>query len=386
MSTIDHKVYMRQALDLAHSVWGTTHPNPMVGSVLVEDGKIVGQGATAPDGGPHAERLALLNRGKKPRVGATLYVTMEPCSTKGRTGACTDAIIAAGLKKVVVGTIDPNPAHAGRGLEALRAVGIKVTSGVLEDECSDLNLIYNHWITTGSPLLAAKTATTLDGRIACRTGDSRWITGEVSRADVMRWRRVFPAIAVGAGTLLHDNPRLTSRIEGAEEWCPVRFVFDGLLRTVNDKTLPAVYSDEFRDRTIVVTTTHGGMGYVRKLRDMGVKVWVLPSDSQRVRLPDFREKCAEAKITGVYFEGGSDLLSQLLRDAQIDYLFSYRAPMILGDDRAKPMMKGLRTEKLIQAVRLTGVKHRVLGDDMLARGKVVYPEKLFIDETVFSLR
>jgi diaminohydroxyphosphoribosylaminopyrimidine deaminase/5-amino-6-(5-phosphoribosylamino)uracil reductase len=353
---------------------------------LVEDGKIVGEGATAPVGGPHAERLALLTRGNKPRPGAVLYVTLEPCSTEGRTGACTEAIKAAEIKTVVVGTTDPNPAHAGRGLELLRAAGIEVISGVLEAECRDLNLIFNHWITTDTPLLAAKTATTLDGRIACRTGDSRWITGEVARADVMRWRRLFPAIAVGAGTLMHDNPRLTSRIAGREEWCPVRFVFDGLLRTVTDRNLPAVYTDEFKERTIVVTTPHGGMGYVRKLKDMGVGVWVLSSTTQRVAWPDFRRKCADERIAGVYFEGGAQLLSQLLRDAQIDYLFSYRAPMILGDDRAKPMMNGLRTEKLVNAVRLTEVHHNVLGDDMLARGRVVYPEKLFVDETVFSLR
>ncbi|MCC6415869.1 MAG: bifunctional diaminohydroxyphosphoribosylaminopyrimidine deaminase/5-amino-6-(5-phosphoribosylamino)uracil reductase RibD [Opitutaceae bacterium] len=376
---------MRRALELARGVWGTTHPNPMVGAVVVEEGKIVGEGATAPDGGPHAERLALLARGKTPRPGAVLYVTLEPCSTEGRTGACTDAIIAAGIKTVIVGAIDPNPAHAGRGLEVLRAAGIEVISGVLEAECRDLNLIFNHWITAGTPLFAAKTATTLDGRIACRTGDSRWITGAAARADVMRWRRLFPAIAVGAGTLLHDNPRLTSRIEGREEWCPVRFVFDGLLRTVTDRNLPKVYTDEFKQRTIVVTTGHGGMGYVRKLKDMGVNVWVLPSDTQRVRWGEFRRKCAEERIAGIYIEGGAQLLSQLLRDAQIDYLFSYHAPIILGDDRAKPMMSGLRTEKLAQAVRLDDVRHDVLGSDTLLRGRVVYPDKLFADETVFSL-
>lgn len=376
---------MRRALERAHGVWGTTHPNPMVGAVIVEDGQIVAEGATAPDGGPHAERLALLARGKPPRPGATMYVTMEPCSTEGRTGACTDAIISSGLKRVVVGTTDPNPAHAGHGLQVLRDAGIEVTTGVLEGPCRDLNLIFNHWITTGTPLLAAKTATTLDGRIACRTGDSRWITGEPARADVMKWRRLFPAIAVGAGTILQDNPRLTARVAGEAEWCPVRFVFDGLLRTVTDKAMPAVYTDEFHERTIVVTTSHGGMGYVRKLRDLGVQVWVLPSNTQRVSFADFRAKCAEARISGVYFEGGAQLLSQLLRDRQIDYLFSYRAPMLFADDRAKPMLNGLRTEKLAQAIRLTDVHHAVIGDDMLARGRVTYPEKLFVDETVFSL-
>ncbi|MFI5355910.1 MAG: bifunctional diaminohydroxyphosphoribosylaminopyrimidine deaminase/5-amino-6-(5-phosphoribosylamino)uracil reductase RibD [Opitutales bacterium] len=385
MSEADPTVFMQRALELARSVWGTTHPNPMVGAVLVENGQIVGEGATAPDGGPHAERLALLARGKPPRPGATLYVTMEPCSTTGRTGACTEAIIASGLKRVVAGTVDPNPAHAGRGFEVLRAAGIEVTSGVLEAECRDLNLIFNHWITTGSPLLAAKTATTMDGRIACRTGDSRWITGEEARADVMRWRRLFPAIAVGAGTVMHDNPRLTARIAGQPEWCPIRFVFDGLLRTVTDRSMPTVYTDEFRERTIVVTTPHGGMGYVRKLRDLGVQVWVMPTPTQRVGTTEFRAKCAEARLSGVFFEGGAQLLSELLRERQIDYLYSYRAPLLFADDRAKPMLNGLRTEKLANAVRLADVRFAVLGDDILTRGRVAYPEKMFADETVFSL-
>jgi len=386
MSTIDHEGPMRRALELAKTVWGTTHPNPMVGAVIMEKGKVVGEGATAPDGGPHAERLALAQLDKTPRPAATLYVTMEPCSTPGRTGACTDAIMAAGVARVVIGCIDPNPEHAGRGIEILRAAGIEVVDGVLAAECRDLNLIFNHWITTKKPLLAAKTATTLDGRIACRSGESRWITSEVARADVMRWRRLFPAIAVGTGTVMKDNPRLTSRIAGVDEWCPLRFVFDGLLRSVSHRNMPAVYTDEFRERTVVVTTPHGGMGYVRKLEDLGVKVWCLPSETQQVNLADFRDKCAEERISGVFVEGGSQLLSQLLRDRQIDYLFSYRAPMLMADDRAKPMLNGLRTEKLAHTIRLAEVSNAVLGDDVLTRGKVVYPETMSVDETVFSVR
>ncbi|MCW5550046.1 MAG: bifunctional diaminohydroxyphosphoribosylaminopyrimidine deaminase/5-amino-6-(5-phosphoribosylamino)uracil reductase RibD, partial [Opitutaceae bacterium] len=306
--------------------------------------------------------------------------------THGRTGACTDAIIASGIKRVVIGATDPNPAHAGRGLEVLRAAGIEVTAGVLAEECADLNLIFNHWITAGGPLLAVKSAVTLDGHIACRTGESRWITGEEARADVMRWRRLFPAIAVGAGTILKDNPQLTARLPGAEPWCPVRFVFDGLLRSVTDKNLPQVYTDAHRDRTIVVTTPHGGMGYVRKLRDLGVQVWCLPSPTQRVNFADFRRKCAEERISGVYFEGGPQLVSQMLRDRQIDYLFIYRAPMLLADGKARDMFDGLRTERLADAVRMQAVRHSRHGDDMLTRGRVVYPERMFVDETVFSLR
>ena len=376
---------MRRALELARSVWGTTHPNPMVGTIIVEDGQIVGEGATAPDGGPHAERLALLARGKPPRPGATMYVTLEPCSTHGRTGACTEAIIAAGIKHLVVGATDPNPAHAGKGFEVLRAAGIEVLTGVLERECTDLNLIFNHWIEHG-PLLAAKAAMTLDGKIACRTGESRWITNEASRADVHRWRRLFPGIAVGAMTVLKDNPRLTARCEGEAEWCPWRFVFDGLLRTVVDKNLPKVFTDEFRDRTIVVTTPHGGLGYVRKLRNLGIKVWCIESASQRVAFSDFRKKCAEERIAGVMFEGGAQLISELMRARQLDYLYVYRAPVLFADDKAKNAFSGLRPEHLDQAVRLTDVRHHTFGDDAMMRGRVTYPDKMLIDETVFSLR
>jgi diaminohydroxyphosphoribosylaminopyrimidine deaminase/5-amino-6-(5-phosphoribosylamino)uracil reductase len=386
MSAAEHEVFLRRALGLARGVWGTTHPNPMVGALIVEDGHVVAEGATAPDGGPHAERLALLARGKPPRPGATLYVTMEPCSTHGRTGACTDAIIASGIKRVVVGATDPNPAHAGKGFAVMRAAGIEVIEGVLGQECTDLNLIFNHWITTGGPLLAAKAASTLDGKIACRTGESRWISNEASRADVHRWRRLFPAIAVGAMTVLKDNPRLTARQAGVPEWCPWRFVFDGLLRTVVDKSLPAVFTDEFRERTIVVTTPHGGLGYVRKLRDLGIQVWLLESPTQRVSFADFRKKCTEERIAGVYFEGGSQLVSELVRAKQLDYLFNYRAPVLFADDKAKSVFSGLRPERVDQGVRLADVRHETFGEDALLRGRVVYPEKMPIDETFFGVR
>jgi diaminohydroxyphosphoribosylaminopyrimidine deaminase/5-amino-6-(5-phosphoribosylamino)uracil reductase len=386
MSAAEHEVFMRRALELARSVWGTTHPNPMVGAVIVEEGHIVAEGATAPDGGPHAERLALLARGKTPRPGATLYVTLEPCSTHGRTGACTEAIIASGLKRVVVGATDPNPAHAGRGFEVLRAAGIEVIPGVLARECEEINLVFNHWITKGEPLLAAKVASTLDGKLACRTGESRWITNEASRADVHRWRKLFPGIAVGAMTILKDNPRLTARLPGQPEWSPWRFVFDGLLRTVVDKNLPGVFTDEFRERTIVVTTPHGGLGYVRKLRDMGIKVWTFESATQRVPFAEFRKKCAEERIAGVLVEGGAQLISELVRAKQLDYLFAYHAPVLLADDKAKSIFSGLRPEKLEHAVRLADVVHENFNGDLLMRGRVVYPEKLLIDETVFSVR
>lgn len=385
MNGDDHAGFMRRALAAARRGWGDTHPNPLVGAVLVERGEVVAEGHHARAGEAHAEVSALRALGRRPKRGAVLYVTLEPCCTHGRTPPCTEAITAAGLEHVVVGATDPNPAHAGRGFEVLRAAGVEVVTGVLAEECADLNLIFHHVMATGRPLLAAKAGVTLDGKVATRTGDSRWITGAAARENAHAWRRYFPAIAVGAGTVRADNPRLTARTGGAE-WCPWRFVFDGLLRTVLDKAMPAVYTDEFHERTIVVTTPHGGMGYARKLNAMGVKTWVLASNTPKVNFADFRRRCLEEGIHGVFFEGGALLLSELLQARELDYLFSYHAPVLLADDKGRSILRGLRTETLAQAIRLERVRHEVHGDDMLLRGFVRYPEKLFVDEAALNRR
>jgi len=373
---------MRRCLELARRAWGDTHPNPMVGAAIVEDGVIVAEGWHARAGEAHAEVAAIRALGRAPKPEARLFVTLEPCCTHGRTGPCTEAIIAAGIRYVVVGTTDPNPEHAGRGLDALKAAGVTVETRVLMDECDDLNLIFNHWITRRTPLVAAKIATTLDGRIATRTGESKWITSAIARQDVMRWRRLFPTIAVGAGTALRDRPRLTARIEGEPEWCPLRLVFDGRMRLAGERELPALYTDEFHERTIVVTSDQGGSGYIRRLEAAGVRCWILPSIHGRTSLAAFRAHCAAEGITGVYVEGGAELLSGFLQAREIDYLFAYRAPLFLADQRALPAMRGLRTERLNQGVRLERVRHASVGDDQLMRGHVVYPGKLSIDETV----
>lgn len=385
MKGLDHEWFMRRAIAVARRGWGDTHPNPLVGALIVERGEVVAEGHHARAGEPHAEVNALRALGRKPRTDATLYVTLEPCCTHGRTPPCTEAIIAAGLKRVVVGAVDPNPAHAGHGIDLLRGAGIEVVTEVLAADCADLNLIFEHWITTGRPLFAAKSGATLDGKVATRNGDSRWITGEAARANAHLWRRYFPAIAVGAGTLRADNPRLTARLPGAE-WCPWRFVFDGLLRSVLDKAMPSLYTDEFRERTIVVTTPHGGLGYVRKLNAMGVKTWVIPGQSPRVKFSDFRQRCAAEGITGVFFEGGAQLLSELLQARELDYLFCYHAPVLFADDKGKSILRGLRTETLANAVRLERVRYEVHGDDALMRGHLRYPEKMFVDEAAFTRR
>jgi diaminohydroxyphosphoribosylaminopyrimidine deaminase/5-amino-6-(5-phosphoribosylamino)uracil reductase len=375
---------MRRCLELARRAWGETHPNPMVGAAIVEDDAIVAGGFHTRAGAPHAEIEALNALGRPPKPGAKLFVTLEPCSTHGRTPPCTEAIIAAGIRYVVVGAIDPNPAHAGRGLDVLKAAGVTVETRVLSHECEDLNLLFNHWIAKHTPFLAAKFATTIDGRIATRTGESKWITGEAARADVMQWRRLFPAIAVGAGTAVRDAPRLTARIEGVAEWCPVRFVFDGILRTAMERDLPSLYTDEFRGRTVVVASQNAGSGYIRRLEGAGVRVWPLPGAAGRVSFAAFREQCAAERITGVLVEGGAHLISDMLHERELDYLFAYRAPVLFADDRAPSVLRGLRTERLDQAVRLERVRHAAFGDDELMRGFIALPGKLSVDETVFG--
>ena len=385
MSAPRHERFMRRAIELAVRAWGRTHPNPMVGAVLVERGRIVAEGFHEAAGRPHAEREALAALGRAPAPGATLYTTLEPCSTAGRTGACTEAILASGLRRVVAGAPDPNPAHAGRGYALLRAGGVEVVAGVLEAECADLNLIFNHWITRAEPLFAGKLAATIDGRIATRAGQSRWITGEAARADVHRWRALFPAIAVGAGTVAADDPRLTARREGLPAECPVRFVFDGRLRSVGAGELPQLYRDEFAGRTVVVTARGAGGEAVRRLEALGVRVWAFEAAGARVPFSRFRARCAAEGITGVFFEGGAQLLSALLAERQLDYLFAYQAPAVLADARAAPALVGLKAESLAQAVRLADVRRAALGEDGLVRGRLVYPERLETDEALPGL-
>ncbi|NCG08997.1 MAG: bifunctional diaminohydroxyphosphoribosylaminopyrimidine deaminase/5-amino-6-(5-phosphoribosylamino)uracil reductase RibD, partial [Verrucomicrobia bacterium] len=226
------KKWMRHAVNLARRSWGQTHPNPLVGAVLVESGEAVAEGWHRADGGAHAEVEALRALGRPPAQDATLYVTLEPCSTQGRTGACTSAILKAGISRVVVGSEDPNPAHAGQGLEVLRKAGVEVLAGVEAAACADLNLIFGHWITQRKPLLAAKIATTAAGAFASPAGSGeRWVTGTEARTDVMHWRHYFPAIGVSANTALADDPSLTVRLEGRAETAPKRFVFDRSLKT-----------------------------------------------------------------------------------------------------------------------------------------------------------
>jgi len=368
--------YMRLANVEAIRAWGETHPNPMVGAIIVEGENIVARGHHARAGEPHAEVMALHNLGRSPATGATMYVTLEPCCTTGRTPPCTEVIIQSGIKKVVVGTKDPNPLHAGKGLEILRAAGIEVSMEEVKGRCADLNLLFNHWITTGQPLFAGKIATTIDGRIATRTGESKWITSAHARQDVMRWRHLFPAIGVGAGTVLADNPQLTSRfVRGHDkiDWCPVRLIFDRQLRSVTE-TLPKVYADENRAKTIVVTSANPAAAKRAILEKQGVGIWTMPDANDATWFKALREKCVAAGLVGVFIEGGPTLLNTFLAAKELDYLFAYRGAKFLADDGAKPAFSGPPRPSLASAYELANVECRDFDSDQLMRGHIVYPE------------
>ncbi len=384
MTRSDKEKFMSAALDEAKKGWGETHPQPMIGAVLVESGKVVASAHIDRSGSRCPEAKLFESLGRSPAKTASLFVTMEPGPSSNRLESGVRAIVESGVKHVFIGAHDPVVEHEGKGSDALKEAGVQVERRIRIEDCEDLNLIFNHWINHKTPILAAKSATTLDGKIACRTGESKWITGEAARQNVMLWRRLFPAIGVGAGTLIEDDPRLTSRLDGEEEWCGVRFVIDGLLRTAMERFLPAIYTDDFRDNTIVVTTDAAGTGYIRRLETEGVNVWVLPAANMKVPFPEFRKKCYDVGINGIYFEGGSKLTSELLHMRELDYHFNYRAPILLGDDKAKPVYRGMRIEKLSHALRLDRVRNETYGDDQLMRGFVSYPPRLDVDETVFS--
>lgn len=361
-------MHMQRAIELAKRAWGQTHPNPMVGAVIVEAGEVVAEGWHHEAGKAHAEVEALNALGRQPKAGATIYVTLEPCSTCGRTGACTDAILKAGISRVVIGAVDPNPEHAGRGIDLLKAAGVEVTSGVLADDCADMNLIFNHWIVEGSPLIAAKMAITLDGKFAAASGHSQWVTSDLAREDSMRWRRYFPAIAVGADTVLCDDPSLTSRV-GDEVWCPRRLVFDRYLRIAGDLALPKLYTDEYKERTVVLCASTACQMLKQKLLDHGICVWELPiGEDGHLDWQSFRERCAAEGIAGLYVETGPRLATALIEKQKVDYLYLYQAPKFMSDCAAVGIGSARHTQTMSDAIHLKGVKRAILGEDSLIRG------------------
>ncbi len=357
---------MRQVLNLARRGAGHTSPNPLVGAVVVRGEEAVGTGYHQVAGGPHAEVIALDKAGERAR-GASLYVNLEPCSHQGRTPPCTKLIITSGVGRVVSAMEDPNPKVSGRGFQLLREAGIQVKTGVLEQEARRLNEAYIKHITTGYPLVAVKTALTLDGKIATRTGDSRWITGEKSRRYVHRLRGQFDAVMIGIGTVLADNPLLTTRFgEGRDA---LRIVVDSKAR------LPlgaGLINSSPTASAILATTELADPDRCRRLKEQGVNILTLPSREKRVDLRALFEKLGKRGVTSVLVEGGGRLNYSLLEQGLVDKLLLFVAPIIFGGKDAPTAFNGSGIDRIADAWRFEQVELKRLQQDLLVIG---YPER-----------
>ena len=323
--------HMRTALGLAARGLGRVWPNPAVGCVLVggEDGRIVGRGWTAPGGRPHAETQALARAGGDAR-GATAYVTLEPCAHHGETPPCADALVAAGIARAVIAIKDPDPRVSGRGIAALEAAGIKVVTGVCGPEAEQLNAGYLLCQTAGRPLVLLKTATGLDGRIATRTGQSRWITGAAARARGHLLRAQFDAILVGAGTVAADDPDLTCRLPGLDDRSPVRVVLDSALRTSPDAKVIATARET---PTWVIAARAAERSRATALIEAGAEVIEVTADAHgRPTVDAVLQALAERGITRLLVEGGSGVAAAFVRAGRVDRLAWFRAARLLGGD------------------------------------------------------
>ena len=357
--------YMRMALELAERGMGWTSPNPMVGAVIVKDGRVIGQGWHARCGELHAERSALKNCAEDP-AGATMYVTLEPCCHHGRQPPCTEAILAAGITRVVVGSDDPNPLVAGKGIDILRRAGVTVETGVMKEACDALNRVFFHYIRTGRPYVVMKYAMTLDGKIATRTGASQWITGEAARRQVHRDRHRYSAIMAGVGTVLADDPLLTCRMEGGRN--PIRVICDTHLRTPLDSRIVRTA----REVPTILATACGDEARRAPYEAAGCRVWVLRSRDGHVDLSALMERLGAEQIDSVLLEGGGTLNWAALESGLVRRVQAYVAPKLFGGTEAKSPVEGLGVETPAQAVRLKAPTVTALGEDYLIEGEVEY--------------
>lgn len=349
-------LWLARARVLAERSRYTCSPNPMVGAVIVRHGRIVGEGFHARAGLPHAEIVALQAAGPAAR-GACLYVTLEPCCTHGRTPPCTDAIIAAGLARVVIGTIDPNPAHAGRGLAILQAAGIE-TVCLNDPACAALNERFNFFITTRRPFVHAKWAMSLDGKIATRSGASRWISCPESRTFVHKLRAEHDAIMVGIGTVLADAPQLNVRLEGAWRQ-PTKIVVDSRLRTPLDAPL-------LQDAPVIIACAHPqDAQHAAALRAAGARILELPGPNGLVDLPALIAQLGADGISSVLVEGGATLLGALFDARLVQRVTAIIAPLLIGGQAAPAPVAGLGIDTLDAAARLSDVTVTACGADII---------------------
>jgi diaminohydroxyphosphoribosylaminopyrimidine deaminase/5-amino-6-(5-phosphoribosylamino)uracil reductase len=354
--------HLRRALELAARARGQTSPNPIVGAVVVKDERVVGEGITQPPGQEHAEIMALEASGNH-AAGATMYLSLEPCAHHGRTPPCTDAILSAGIRRVVIASDDPTPKAAGRGPGILRDEGVRVdfVDGDIADAARMLNQPFRKHARTGRPLVVFKSAMTLDGKVATRTGDSQWISGEASRARVHRWRAESDAVAVGIGTALVDDPRLTARIEGVARQ-PRRVVFDSEARLpISSKLVQGVAQVP----VTVVCSRAAGRTSVQALESAGVDVIVATGQNERARVEHALDELGSRDLQSLLLEGGPHLAGAFLEAGEIDEARMFIAPLMTGGREARTAVEGIGIEQIAAAPRALHVEVDRLDDDVL---------------------
>jgi diaminohydroxyphosphoribosylaminopyrimidine deaminase/5-amino-6-(5-phosphoribosylamino)uracil reductase len=362
---------MKRALELSKRGMGYTKPNPLVGAVIVKEGKVIGEGYHAFYGGPHAE-INAFKHAKEDVKGATMYVTLEPCSHYGKTPPCANAIVEKGISRVIIGMKDPNPLVAGRGIEILKSNGIEVITGVIEDEVKKLNEIFIKYITTKTPFCLLKTAMTLDGKIATATGDSKWITNEMSREYVHKLRHRVSAIMVGIGTVLTDNPLLTTRLPNREDAVdPVRIIVDtGGRIPLESKVLNL----DSKSRTIIATTEKITKGKFEALKEKGAEVLVAPLKEDKVDLAYLMKILGQKGIDSILLEGGSTLNYSALNEGIVDKVVAFIAPKMVGGHHAKTPVGGegkkyIRDAFLLENLNLFRFDEDIMVEAYIRRGK-----------------
>lgn len=356
--------FMKRAIELAKQGAGWTAPNPLVGAVVVKNGRVIGEGYHRKYGELHAERNALAACSENP-AGATLYVTLEPCCHYGKTPPCTEIIIEKKIAKVVIGSRDPNPKVAGKGARILREHGIEVVEDYMREACDALNPVFFHYITTKTPYVVLKFAMTLDGKIATRTGASKWITGEAARNHVHQLRGRYAGILAGIGTVLADDPMLNCRIDGAHQ--PLRIILDShlripmgsrLVRSAKEYPLLIVCNESNRDR-------EEGASRIQKLEEAGAKVWTLPEKNGHPDLNVLMQRLGEEKIDSVLIEGGGTVNEAALKAHIVHHVYAYIAPKIFGGEDAKTPVEGSGIRLPQECAQLRLAKITVLLNDML---------------------
>ena len=361
---MDDERWMKRALYLAEKGRGRTSPNPMVGAVLVKNGRVVGEGHHIKAGEAHAEILAL-RQAREEAKGATLYLNLEPCTHYGRTPPCAPAVIEAGVRRVVIGMEDPNPLVRGKGLESLRSAGLNVEIGVLEKACRRLNEAFCKYILKKEPFVILKVAATLDGKIAAREGDSKWISGEGSRCLVHRLRNQVDGIVVGIGTIVKDDPMLTARIKGGRD--PDRVILDSRLRIPENAKVIEISPS----KTIVATTELAPKDKRERLEKKGVRVLVLDSEEGRVSLKTFLSRLGEMEMVTVLVEGGSQVNGAFLDESLIDKILLFLSPKLIGDPQAIGIFGGKGVATIKEAISLDEFRVRRIGGDLLLEGYIM---------------